>query len=352
MSELSKRSFAVDGLRIVAAQVIVVHHLASYGYLPQLVAHLLPDLVDFIFDYGRMAVQVFLVISGFLAANSYAAPRNWHLPKQIAHRFLRLTPVFWFAMVWIVCTVEIARPFVTQSDWLTVPPSLGQVLSHIFLLHSVLNFPSLSVGVWYVAIDFQLYVILTVVVIIGQRYSHSTQSALTKAACAVLVMTMFALFSISYFPNLDSWGIYFFGSYGLGALAAWGKQTRQMALLFYLAVFGALLSYFMDPRERVAIATAIALILFIYSPSPRRINARCNRYLNLLADSSYSLFLTHFGVIVLANWAWQALGFNDPVAALLGFIVAWGASTAMGLIFHKWVETPVKNLFLSSFKKI
>jgi hypothetical protein len=40
------------------------------------------------------------------------------------------------------------------------------------------------------------------------------------------------------------------------------------------------------------------------------------------------------------------------VAALLGFIVAWGASTAMGLIFHKWVKTPVQNLFLLPFKKI
>lgn len=87
----------------------------------------------------------------------------------------------------------------------------------------------------------------------------------------------------------------FFGSYGLGALAAWGKQTRQMALLFYLAVFCALLSYFMDPRERVDIAIAISLILFIYSSSPWRINARWNQYFSLLADSSCSLFLTHFG---------------------------------------------------------
>lgn len=352
MSELSTRSFAVDGLRILAAQVIVLHHFASYGYLPQSVTQLIPDLVDFFFVYGRMAVQVFLVISGFLAANSFAVSRNWHLPTQIVHRFLRLAPVFWFAMVWIVCTVEIARPFLTQADWLTVSPSLGQVLSHTFLLQSVMNFPSLSVGVWYVAIDFQLYVILTVVVMIGQRYSDSTKSTLTKAACAVLVLAMFALFSFSYFPNLDRWGVYFFGSYGLGALAAWGKQTRQMALLFYLALFGALLSYFMDPRERVAIATAIALILYIYSPSPRRINVRWNRYFSLLANSSYSLFLTHFGVIVLANWAWQALGFNDPVAALLCFIVAWGASIAMGLIFHKRVETPVQNLFFSPYKKI
>jgi len=57
-------------------------------------------------------------------------------------------------------------------------------------------------------------------------------------------------------------------------------------------------------------------------------------------------------VIVLANWAWQALGFNDPAAALLCFIVAWDDSTAIGLIFHKWVETPVQNLFLSPFKRI
>ena len=51
----------------------------------------------------------------------------------------------------------------------------------------------------------------------------------------------------------------------------------------------------MDPRERAAIAIAIALILFIYSASPWRINARWNRYFSLLADSSYSLFLHIFG---------------------------------------------------------
>ena len=352
MYELSKRSFAVDGVRILAAQVIVLHHFASYGYLPQLIKELIPDLVDFFYVYGRMAVQVFLVISGFLAANSFAVSRSRHLTSHIVHRFLRLTPVFWFAMVWIVCTVEIARPFLTEGDWLTVSPSLGQVISHTFLLHSVLNFPSLSVGVWYVAIDFQLSVILTLIVITGQRYSDSTQSALTKAASAVLVLAMVALFSFSYFPNLDCWGVYFFGSYGLGVLAAWGKQTRQMALLFYLALFGSLLSYFMDYRDRVAIATGVALILYIYSPSTRRINVRLDRYFSLLANSSYSLFLTHFGVIVLANWVWQALGLNDPVAALLCFIVAWGASIAMGLIFHKRVETQVQNMFLSPFKKI
>jgi hypothetical protein len=42
----------------------------------------------------------------------------------------------------------------------------------------------------------------------------------------------------------------FFGSYGFGALAALGKQTRQMALLFYLAVFCARLSYFMAPPRK------------------------------------------------------------------------------------------------------
>lgn len=352
MSELSTRSLAIDGLKILAAQVIVVHHLASYGYLPELVRHLLPELVDFLFFYGRMAVQVFLVVGGFLAANSYAAPRNWYLPTQLVHRYLRLSIVFWLAMVWIVCTVEITRPFLIDRNWLTEPPSWGQVLSHTFLLHSVLNFPSLSVGVWYVAIDFQLYVILTGVVMIRQRYSHSTKNTLTKAACAVLLLVMLALFFFSNNPDLDCWGIYFFGSYGLGVLAAWGKQSRQTALLFYLALFGALLNYSIEPRERVAIAATVALILFIYSPRPRKMNERWNFYFSSLADSSYSLFLTHFGMIVLANWAWQALGLNDPAAALLCFIVAWGASTAMGLIFHKWVEIPVQNLFLSPFKRL
>jgi hypothetical protein len=35
-----------------------------------------------------------------------------------------------------------------------------QIIAHIFLLQDILGFDALSAGIWYVAIDFQLFVLL------------------------------------------------------------------------------------------------------------------------------------------------------------------------------------------------
>ena len=68
---MRKQSFVlVDGLKTVASQLIVLHHLVAYGPLPVALRSVIPGTVDWLFEYGRMAVQVFLVMGGFLAART------------------------------------------------------------------------------------------------------------------------------------------------------------------------------------------------------------------------------------------------------------------------------------------
>ncbi|HSV53424.1 MAG TPA: acyltransferase, partial [Burkholderiaceae bacterium] len=51
----------IDALKAVACVMIVWHHLAFYGPMSDIAQPLAPRLISWLYDYGRMAVQVFLV---------------------------------------------------------------------------------------------------------------------------------------------------------------------------------------------------------------------------------------------------------------------------------------------------
>ncbi|MDO8774665.1 MAG: acyltransferase, partial [Burkholderiaceae bacterium] len=61
------RQTHVDALKLLASQLIVLHHFATYGPLADALSEVAPALTHWFYDYARMAVQVFLVLGGYLA---------------------------------------------------------------------------------------------------------------------------------------------------------------------------------------------------------------------------------------------------------------------------------------------
>ena len=59
MSPNQQRNDVIDGLKVIAAEVIILHHCVSYGELATAAKELLPIFSTFVFDYGRYAVQLF-----------------------------------------------------------------------------------------------------------------------------------------------------------------------------------------------------------------------------------------------------------------------------------------------------
>ena len=62
----------IDALKALASQLIVLHHLAFYGPMADAVRPWAQPLVDALSEHGRLAVQVFLVVAGFLAVRGLA----------------------------------------------------------------------------------------------------------------------------------------------------------------------------------------------------------------------------------------------------------------------------------------
>ena len=73
MKSAASRMPLIDAMKAIASILIVVHHLVVYGPLSKAMQNFVPTLSDWLFDYGRIAVQVFLVIAGFLAARGLSA---------------------------------------------------------------------------------------------------------------------------------------------------------------------------------------------------------------------------------------------------------------------------------------
>ncbi len=326
----------IDLLKIVAAQCIVWHHFAAYGPLSDAAAQVAPDVMGWLYDDARMAVQIFLVVAGYLAARSLGpAARQTHGPlRTLAQRYERLVLPFLAALLITTLCSTLTRPYL-DGDLVPNAPSLGQWLAHASLLHSVLGVDSLSVGVWYVAIDFQLFALLA-----GLLWVSRSSSRSSGALTAVLAVASLAWFNLD--ADYDIWAIYFFGAYGLGALAWWASPKAQQGFEARLLYLGTVLvgvgALVLDFRERIALALLVSSALVVFGSSQLRLPAWMSAVVRQLSNSSYALFLVHFSVLLLANALWAELGWQDGAGALAFMVGAWVLSLLASFAFHAQVE--------------
>ena len=212
---------AIDALKAIACVLIVLHHLAFYGPMADIARPLMPGIIDFLFDYGRMAVQVFLVVSGFLFATRFtpASPALGAPLALLFQRYTRLVVPYSAALLLAIACSAVAGVWMEHRS-ISEPPDLGQLLAHVLLLHDLLDQDALSAGVWYVAIDFQLFALAILLLWLPHRLAKRfpARAGLLQASAALLVagMTLASLFGF----NRDAWwdetALYFLGSFGLG----------------------------------------------------------------------------------------------------------------------------------------
>ncbi|MEX0141033.1 acyltransferase [Massilia sp. LMS1-1-1.1] len=336
----------INGLKAGAAQLIVLHHLAFYGPMSDYVQPLWPELLDWLGGSARIAVQVFLVIGGFLVAKSLSPagrPGIANPLQAVWRRYAKLAPPFLAATLLAAIITPVAGIWM-QHDSMSAAVTLGQLSAHALLLHGVLGYESLSAGAWYVAIDFQLYLLTVSLLwlsgrVAGQRRRHWLMP---------LAVTVGITFSLLYFnldADWDNWAPYFFGSYGLGMLAWWASDPARkpgaMTALMAMAAVPVLLALAVDYRSRIALALIVACALFLFGRARTPAQGGAWNVINALGRISYAVFLVHFPVSLLVNALFVTYVPLEPEWQALGMLTAWGASLAAGAAFYRWVEVPL-----------
>ena len=160
-----QRLAGLDGVRGLAALFVVVNHVFLRAF-PGYPVDRAPFWAAW-FIYGRFAVVVFIVLSGFSLALS-PARHGWRLDgvSRFAHRRARrILPAYWAALA-----------FSLAMAWLFVPPpgegapDAKSVVVNGLLVQNLVGAPSPNRSFWSMGVEAQLYVVFPLMVLTVRRW--------------------------------------------------------------------------------------------------------------------------------------------------------------------------------------
>jgi len=347
----SNRLQFLDLLRALAAQLIVWHHLAFYGPLSHRAWHLAPRLLVSLHSHARMAVQVFLVVGGFVAAQHLAKLNAacWrNFGHEISRRYRRIGGPYLVVLIMAVAANALADLWIDHRS-ISAQPTLGQFLAHIVFAQDVLGYEALSAGVWYLSIDFQLFALtLALATLIAKLplFANTANGVNESRRALQWVLALLAVCSLFWFnrvPALDVWAVYFLGSYFLGMLLHWvlSGAMKGRALTLYFFLIGIALA--VEWRPRLLVAAGTAGLILLAARSGRLQGWPANPLVTYLGKTSFSLFLVHFPTCLVVS-AWLLRDELSPEQALGGMVLAWAASMGMSALLYRFVELPCLRL--------
>ena len=343
MSGLASRMPLLDAIKAIGCLAIVAHHLAFYGPMSDFAYPLSHGVFDSLYAYGRMAVQAFLVIAGFLCAMHLA--QTSEIPgKQpwpvIRRRYVRLIVPLLAALTIAIISSAISRRWMNHES-ISAVPNIWQLFAHVFLVQDVVDQEALSAGVWYVAIDFQLFACMVMLFWMAGLLQRRGAVPQHLAVIAVAGLTVASLVVFNRNSLWDETALFYFAYYGLGALVYWASAPghRRRSLLALIAVSALVAaSLFIDFRLRIVVAAVLAFLLGAARYTGWLHSLEVPPLLNYLGRISYSIFLVHFPICLLINAAFFRFMPHDPITSAFGLLLAWLGSVAGGGLFYRWIE--------------
>jgi peptidoglycan/LPS O-acetylase OafA/YrhL len=315
------------------------------------------------FIYGRFAVVVFIVLSGFSLALSPAG-HGWRLGavgRFAGRRARRILPPYWAALA-----------FSLAVAWLIIPqpgngvPDAKSVLVNGLLVQNIVGAHTPNAAFWSMAVEAQLYIALPLLLLIVRRWSGAVMIATVALVVAAVGIVG------PHVPRLDTFVIQsppdLAALFAIGVLAAGivrassGRRSWPWPWLALAAVAAApaLVTvwwqgsvwtldhlYWVD----LALGPAIACLLVGLAtsrPAPllRVLDARPMRS---LGSCSYSLYLTHAPIVaivcerIMVGRVRPGVPFFLVSLALvlpLTILFAWGFSAAFEAPFRQPRRSP------------
>jgi peptidoglycan/LPS O-acetylase OafA/YrhL len=303
-----QRLAGLDGLRGLAALYVVVNHVFLRAFPGYPVDHA-PFWAGW-FIYGRFAVVVFIVLSGFSLAVSPARD-GWRLDgiTRFAHRRARrILPAYWAALA-----------FSLAVAWLVVAqpghglPDAKSVLVNGLLVQNIVGAPSPNAAFWSMAVEAQLYILFPLLLLTARRWGTVVMVATVTLVVAtagivgphVAHLDTFVIQSPPDLAALFAVGILSAGVVGASSARrswpwAWLALAAAVPVLATIWWQGSVWTldhlFWVDLALGPAIACLLAGLATGHpAPLLRVLDARPMRN---LGSSSYSLYLTHAPILV------------------------------------------------------
>jgi peptidoglycan/LPS O-acetylase OafA/YrhL len=354
---------ALDGLRGLAALWVFVSHVQILSGLRQL-----PLL-----SWGDSAVDLFMMISGFLMAHHYlgrAEAEPWRRPQTWVafwvRRLFRIAPAYYLLLAvalaagaWLGHDRDVIGAHfpwtLTRADRYT-DHGLPNILAHVTFVFGALPRYGFSTPLpdWSIGLEMQFYLVMPFLMLaLGRRFWWPRALAVVAAAA----LLAFAVRGYSAGFDMPSFLPMKLGVFLIGMFIAYGVARRDLRapLLLVALVVALALAVRRDHTTFMLAALSAGFALLVggawlpgmgvlhraFMPLRRALASPVGHW---MGETAYSLYLVHL-LVLLPVAAWLA-GFDGylQLKSSLRFVLAGAITLAVSLsistLIHFWVERP------------
>lgn len=312
---IQSRIQSVQYLRGLAALGVVLCHYGAYmQFNPVLAAS---------FNFGQTGVHVFFLISGFIIVLSLI--RENYKPSQffkfLLKRSIRIDPPYYVTIIITILLFQyLAYISPVKNDFKIIPQ---QVIAHLLYIIPFTNYHFYSHIFWTLCIEFQFYLLIGIFYFLVDNKYYK-----------ICFLILFSLASLINWPTDRSYLVFTYSpifALGISLTTAYSKLNWATIILPSLLLL--LIGYEFGMGILVLLLVTCIIILFFRSDIPQ---------LSFLGDISYSLYLTHFLVIIVVLRIFSRLRINLNQHQLFWLLLEVLAAVLFSYFFNQIIERPAQ----------
>jgi len=315
-----ERLLFVDGLRGVAACMVMLYHLGNRtGLHPAS-------------RYGYLGVGIFFVLSGFVIAGTLV-DRDIDgalFARFMARRFVRLDIPYWANIVVTILLGAVLYRIGGQVHHY----SAGQIAASMFYAQGFLGMREINAVYWTLCLEVQFYLALIGVLWLGRLVRSGPSLILFQLAMIGSILAS-VLVNAGFLHGPRGTMFSFWWAFALGAMICWWRAgrvgNRTLAAALIVVMLFPLSG--LEPWRITSALTAAALIAATLSNSMG--SWLSGRVAQFLGRISYSLYLFH----ALVGWEVQTLALRY-VGQYEALAVGIGASIISAWVVYRLIERP------------
>lgn len=280
---------SIQLLRGFAAWLVVFHHYNQAFFSWDMSNSILGDTFgEFIKVYGKLGVDIFFVISGFIIFLS--ADRNINVKKFLVNRVCRVVPTYWF-YTFVLLMLTFFIPESVSSDW-----NVKSLIQSLFFIYNenpspaLGAFPLLSVG-WTLNFEMFFYIICAGSMLIFNKRWYAPVVLLLLFSNSLWMTDYLSYFFNSKYIREFAFGILIGIAFKRGLI----PDSNKLGLLLLML---SIVFFFLKGTESNKTCAIVLLVISFLTFKISVFDNKVSCFIKHLGDLSYSTYLIHAAISI------------------------------------------------------